>query len=261
MMRVRAANGRASFNWKGWVSLRKSLVATVLLAVVLIVIGSALAAPVRTSVVYDSTAKNGPPSNLVSAGPEAYAFASIGDTITLAGTSRKLTNVSVTLSSWGCVTGAWYSGDCSTPTGATFSQPITLTVKDTSDNVLASVTQTFNVPYRPSASPICADGRWYSPGLKTCFNGFASDVTFNLNVAVPSQVKYAISYNTSHYGPAPLGDTNACNSSSGGCPYDSLNVALNDRGPSIGSAAYDSVETVFGFPYTPAVQFKASNSS
>src|SRR5438067_3468686 len=92
------------------------------------------AAGVKSSVIYDSTAKNGPPSNLVSAGPEAYAFASIGDTITFAGTARKLSNVVVTLSSWGCVSGAWYSGDCSTPTGATFSEPITLTVADTSGN-------------------------------------------------------------------------------------------------------------------------------
>ena len=68
--------------------------------------------------IYDSTDKNGPPSNLVSGGPEAYAFASIGDTITFDGSARKLTNATVTLSSWGCVTGSWIGGYCSTPSGA-----------------------------------------------------------------------------------------------------------------------------------------------
>jgi hypothetical protein len=224
---------------------------------------AATAAGSKSSVIYDSTAKNGPPSNLVSAGPEAYAFASIGDTITFAGSARRLTNVVVTLSSWACVSGTWHSGDCSTPAGATCPQPITLTVSDTSGNVLTSVTQTFAVPYRPSASAKCGDGRWYSSGLKTCFNGYASDVTFNLpgNVTLPNRVEYAISYNTTHYGPSPVGEAASCFGTAAGCPYDSLNVALNDSAPSVGSADYDATETVFGSPYTPAVQFKAGSGS
>jgi hypothetical protein len=47
--------------------------------------------------------------------------------------------------------------------GATFSQPITLNIYDPSDTVNpnASATQTFAVPYRPSASIKCIGGRWY----------------------------------------------------------------------------------------------------
>ena len=54
---------------------------------------------------------------------------------TNAGGPRKLNNVTVTLSSWACVS------------------------------------------YRPSASSKCGGGRWYSSGLKQCFNSLADDVT------------------------------------------------------------------------------------
>ena len=242
---------------------RLTVLAALVVAALAVVAGSALAAGVKTSVIYDSTAKNGPPSNLPSYGAEAYAFSSIGDTITFADGPRKLTNATVTLSSWGCVSGTWTGGNCVTPTGATFAEPITLTLIDpATSTTLATVTQTFNIPYRPSASPKCDGanaGKWYASGLKTCFNGFANDVTFNLNsVTVPSSVTYAISYNTSGYGPAPLGYSNTCNSTTAGCPYDSLNVAVTSDLPSTGSAAY----TGFGGPfYTPAVQFKAGGGS
>jgi hypothetical protein len=245
---------------------RLAVLVALVVAAVVVVAGAAVAAGVKTSVIYDSTAKNGPPSNLVSAGPEAYAFTSIGDTITFAPGPRKLTNATVTLSSWGCVSGTWFGGDCSTPTGATFDQPITLTVTDSGGNVLASSTQTFAVPYRPSASPRCTGddaGKWYSSALKTCFNGYATDVTFNFsgNVTLPSTVTYAVSYNSTHFGPNPVGEGAACYGTSGGCPYDSLNVALNDTYPSVGTPGYDADETVFGSPYTPAVTFKAGGGS
>jgi len=85
------------------------------------------------------------------------------------------------MSSWACVQGHWATGDCYTPSGATFPEQIQLDVYDPSNlsTPIASSKQTFNIPYRPSASPKCGDGRWYSSGLKTCFNGYANDVTFN----------------------------------------------------------------------------------
>jgi len=173
---------------------------------------------------------------------------------------RKLTNVVVTLSSWACVSGAWTSGDCNTPAGSTFSQAVTLKIYSTdgwvSGTPLATSTQSFNVPYRPSASSICGDGRWYSGGAKSCFNGLASDVTFNFagNVTLPDTVVYSISYNSTHYGPSPIGEGAACYGTVAGCPYDSLNIALNNTpGTVLGYAYYWGV-----FPgYTPAVQFKA----
>jgi hypothetical protein len=222
------------------------------------------------SVIYDSTAKNGPPSNLASLGAEAYSFASLGDKVTFAAGPRKLSNVSVTLSSWACVQGTWTGGDCVTPTGATFSLPLTLTIYDeTGTTPLASSTQTFAVPYRPSASSKCGDGRWYSNGLKACFNGFADDVTFGFggNVTLPNTVVYQFSYNTSHHGPSPIGDGAACYGTAAGCPYDSLNIALNTST----SAGTDFVSgdvwqdgaatTIYDESLTPAVQFKASGGS
>lgn len=249
---------------------RLAVIAACALAALSVAVAVA-AAGNRTSVIYDSTAKNGPPSNLASLGAEAYAFASLGDKVTFAAGPRKLSNVTVTLSSWACVQGTWFGGDCVTPAGATFSLPLTLNIYDPSDlaDPIASATQTFAVPYRPSASGKCGDGRWYSNPLKTCFNGFANDVTFGFggNVTLPSSVVYELSYNTTHYGPSPIGEGATCFGTEAGCPYDSLNIALNTSV----SAGTDTVSgdvwqdgastTAYGSSYTPAVQFKASGGS
>jgi hypothetical protein len=48
-------------------------------------------------------------------------------------------------------------------------------------------------------------------------------------VSLPDTVVYGIAYNTSHYGPNPIGEADACYTSSGGCPYDSLNIGLEIR--------------------------------
>src|SRR5260370_545737 len=71
--------------------------------------------------------------------------------------------VTVLMSSWGCQTGHWTSGDCLTTLGATFSVPITLNVYavgagNAPGSKLITSTQTFNIPFRPSASPSCTGG-------------------------------------------------------------------------------------------------------
>jgi hypothetical protein len=251
--------------------MRRLAIAVAVVAAVAISAGTALAAGTKTSVIYDSSAKSGPPSNLPSAGPEAYAFWKMFERIDFVAGPRKLSNVTVTLSSWACVSGAWYSDDCSTPAGATFPQAVTLEIydarawQDTGGNTppIASSTQTFNIPYRPSASPQCTGGnagKWYSAGTKTCFNGLANDVTFNFGstITLPNSVVYAISYNTTHYGPSPVGEGAACFGTPAGCPYDALNIALNNTPNTVlGYAYYWGV-----FPgYTPAVQFKAAGGS
>src|SRR5438034_11328060 len=86
----------------------------------LVASASAIAGGVKASVIYNSTVPNGPASNVPSIGPEAYAFNQLGNEVTFAGSARHLTSVTVGLSSWACYSGAWYSGDCSTPSGATF---------------------------------------------------------------------------------------------------------------------------------------------
>ena len=75
-----------------------------------------------------------------------------------------------------------------------FSHPITFTIYENNGgnlgNVVASRTQTFNIPFRPSADNDCSGGRWEaSPG--NCFNGLAERITFDFssqNVTLPDSV-------------------------------------------------------------------------
>jgi hypothetical protein len=207
-------------------------------------------------VIYDSTVSP-LPGNLPSEGPEAYAFTEFGDEVTFAGNARMLKKVTLTLSSWGCQAGHWYTLDCVTSPGATFTVPITFNIYNPPASgwgtgaLIATKTHTFAVPYRPSADSRCTGGRWFKRG-QGCFNGLAHNVTFNFqHVELPNTVVYGITYNTSHYGPVPIGEGAACYTSSGGCPYDSLNIAL---GPlvKVGSKPYpDTVyqNTAYGSNY------------
>jgi len=244
--------------------MRRLVIAALVAVSVCVVAATAMAASGNgASVIYDSTTPNGSPTNQVSLGPEAYGFRTIGDEITFAGAARSLSNVTVTLSSWACQQGSWYGENCFTQPGATFSQPITLTIWDKDGrNQLAASTQTFDVPYRPSASPKCTGdyaGRWQTPS-KECKNGITDNVTFNFShVRLPKTVLYEISYNTSNYGPSPMHVPG---------PYDSLNVAITYERPSVGDTAegmlQDGMPGAPGSEFdtgTPAVQFKAGNAS
>jgi hypothetical protein len=177
------------------------------------------------------------PGNLVSLGFESSATNEFGNAVTFsAGTSRELSKVVITMSSWACAAGNWSAHTCSTPEDATFSQQITLNIYSPSiDGVnpgakIASITKTFNIDYRPSASTLCTDknaGKWYDDSSKTCFNGLAQNITFKLDkVKVLGGAIFGISYNTSHYGYAPIGQSAPCYATTAGCGYDSLNVAL-----------------------------------
>jgi hypothetical protein len=201
-------------------------------------------------VIYDSTVSP-LPGNLPSVGAEAYAFNELGDAVTFGGTSRRLVSVTVTLSSWGCESGHWYSGDCSTTPGAKFAVPITLKIYDAGNPspgaVIAAQTQIFEVPYRPSADDTnCIDddaGKWFDAAHHTCFNGLAANVTFNFALsAVPNSVVYGIVYNTTHFGPNPIGEAATCFTGPGGCPYDSLNIAL---APAVTFGSKDFADTVY----------------
>jgi hypothetical protein len=191
------------------------------------------ATPSLGQVVYDSTV-NPLPGNLPSVGGEAYAFSEVGDAVTFAGTARSPKDVTVTLSSWGCESGNWYTATCVTTPGATFNVDITFNIYSAgSPNpgaLLATRTQTFAVPYRPSSDNInCTGGRWKDAVSGNCYNGLANNITFDFsaqNVVLPNSVVYGVVYNTTHYGPQPVGESAACFTSSGGCGYDSMNVAL-----------------------------------
>jgi hypothetical protein len=166
-------------------------------------------------VIYDSTVSP-QPGNLPSEGAEAYAFNQFGDGISFAGTARRSKSVTVTMSSWACQSGNWYSGNCVTAPGATFSIPITLNIYNagspTPGSLIATKTQTLSIPYRPSADNTnCTGpnaGKWYHAASATCFNGLANNIAFDLtslNLVLPNSVVYGIVYNTTSYGPSPIG--------------------------------------------------------
>jgi hypothetical protein len=216
---------------------------------------AASAGAVAPTVVYDNI-PSPQPGNVPSVAYEANGISEWGGQIQLAGTQRQNPTITVLMSSWGCVSGHWYSNDCSTPAGSTFSEPITLNVYNVGSggsvgSLLATTTQTFNIPYRPSASPSCGDGRW-SNGT-SCFNGFGTQITFNplAGVTLPNKVIVSVAYNTSHYGYAPYGEATTCYTSAGGCGYDSLNVGTNGA-PTTGSDPQPDdayLNDVYGYEY------------
>jgi hypothetical protein len=215
-----------------------------------------------SKVVYDSIPAQ-LPGNLASWSFEATQTSQFGDQVTLAGSARTLTSVTVTMSSWGCESGNWYNDNCATTPGNTFSVPITFNVYNVGvdgtsvGTQLATVTQSFNIPYRPSASSKCTGaqlGEWYD-GKQGCFNGLANNITFTgfSSVLLPNTVIFGVAFNTSDYGAVPQ-RPQPCNDpilSPQGCGYDSLNVALSQHvGP--GSRPYtnsDYLSSTYGGEY------------
>jgi hypothetical protein len=208
------------------------------------------------------------PGNFPSVGAEATNFSEFGDAITLAGTQRHLNTVVVTMSSWACQIGAWNTGDCASAPKSTFSQDVTLNIYDSPANasgvvlpgaLIETMTATFNIPYRPSANvQKCnasnnALGEWYdknatdSDPADRCRNGKATNITFNLkaqHLTLPDSVVFGVSYDTTHDGPDPIGESASCFGTASGCPYDSLNIALNDGpAPAVGAQTFPG--TVF----------------
>jgi len=212
----------------------RSLAAGLLAAVAVLATtaASASAAKIPHSVLYTSTAPG--VGNIPSVGVEAYSFNQIGDEVLLRRVA-KIKSVAVQLSSWACQSGAWNTGDCVTTPGATFTTPITLnlykasstdavTGETTPGALIATVTRTFTIPYRPSASSHCTGaqaGEWFKNG-QGCFNGLAHTIGFTLTglkTKLPTDVVWGVSYNSDNSGPEPLGGS--------GAPEDSLNVGLS----------------------------------
>jgi hypothetical protein len=149
-----------------------------------------------------------------------------------------------------------------TTAGTTFSEPITLNVYSVGANnavggLLATDTQTFNIPYRPSASDpsvysaqgcTVSGGQWYDATDNACYNGFANNITFSFsgqNVVLPSNVIYGVVYNTSDYGPSPYGESTACFTTVAGCGYDSLNVGLSQDPTNVSVGSDPNPGTVY----------------
>jgi len=180
------------------------------------------------------------PGNVVSWGFEATSTSEFGDYARFAGNKRSLQKVTVVMSSWGCESGAaGAGGNCVTTPGATFNHDITLNLYTNPGggqvgSEITSKTQTFAIPYRPSADPSCSNGGWLD-GNGTCYNGLATTITFTFSgVTLPASVIYGIAYNTTSHGYDPIGQSAPCFSEPGGCGYDSLNVSAASTTPRVG---------------------------
>lgn len=242
------------------------LIAVVAAAVPVAAVGAAAAAsdsaaPAASNVLYNSTVTLSRVGNLPSVGGEAYAFAEFGNQVTLT-RAAKAGSVVVTLSSWACQAGTWFDDDCATAAGAKFTEPITLNIYDAPTATtpptivpgarILSVTKTFSIPYRPSASATkctgSSAGAWFDKPLGACFDGLATNITFNLTslkLSLPKNLVFGIAYNTSDYGYAPYGDSTACHSTSEGCPYNSLNIGLAQDPTNLSRGADPNPGTIF----------------
>ncbi len=202
------------------------------------------------AVVYDNIATP-QPGNVPSEAFEATSTSEWGGQVQLAGTERKEPKVTVLMSSWGCQNGG--NATCQTAPGATFTHTITLNLyavqPDQSPGaLLASKTGVFAIPYRPSADLVhCSGGPWYDAASGNCYNGYATPISFNFagdGVTLPDNVIVTVVYNTSNHGYAPMG-AQPCQTQSGGCGYDSLNVGAQTAGPVVGSIPSDLIDDTY----------------
>jgi hypothetical protein len=192
-------------------------------------------------------------SHISSVGFECCTTKEFGDGLVFTTSGGRLDTVAVILQSWGCQNGNWYSDNCLTTPGSNFEEPITANVYAVTTSpsgspapgqLLATQTDDFYIPYRPSANnQKCYGQPYYTGGFlgpvdKKCDEGLSVKVTFNFkraDVVVPSQAIVTLAYNTSHAGYNPYGQDTTCYYSSGGCGYDALNVSANGNGGFVGS--------------------------
>jgi len=152
--------------------------------------------------------------NYPSLGYQATQTAEFGNKITLAGSTRLATAATLTMSSW-----AKKSDWPTVGTATTFDHDITLNIYaagtgNTVGALIGTKTQTFSILYRPESFG---------------FNGIAQNITFDLsslNLNYPDTFIYGLAYNTQTWGANPTGV---------GGPYNSLNYAVIDSAPTVGT--------------------------
>ena len=198
------------------------------------------------------------PGNIQSFGFECCQLSEVGGQIGFPpSTPRRNPTVEVMMSTWACEKGFWGDNTCQSG-GSTFPEEVTLSVYEVGGGnavgtKIGRTTQTFNMPYRPTASTKCttgeAKGGWYSKKGKTCFHGKLFPIKFSLTGvnALPSpkstfvlpseKAIISVAYNTSNSGYVPKGTQGCSSPNPPGCGYDSLNVALreNPSAPSVGT--------------------------
>ena len=178
------------------------------------------------------------------------------------GKGGTLQSMTVDFQSYGCSeSGHWYTGTndpCDTTNGETFTIPGGITahiyaVDTTTGEVGAEIAHsTINpeIPYRPSANsdsgPLGCNGGGVPPQIEDdsrflneyghCVFSKSVPLTFDsftINTdnypsghtfAAGEQVIWTVSFNTTHAGFNPIGESASCFSTDQGCGYDSLNV-------------------------------------
>jgi hypothetical protein len=199
--------------------MRAVKLAAMLLTVAAVALGGITAAADASLVVY----KNTPftlPKGFPSLGYECCQVAQFGGQVEFAGVARESPVVKVWLMSWACE----QESPCKTRKGKAFRWPITLKIYEVGEGgepgpLLAQITRTFRIPYRPTPNPECPmtpEGQGWG---KECIFGVKDRISFSLPHAVlPNKAILAIAYNTESYGEEPTGKPG---------PEDSLNVAIN----------------------------------
>lgn len=202
------------------------------------VLGVAGATAAGTPSVYNAIPKTLPP-NVASVGFEATSTSEFGDYVHLGGANRLLKTVTVTMSDWALAT------DYPSLPAAGWTHPITVNIygshlgaNGVPDQLIATTTQTINVPWRPPADPTCAGGTAWRASDGNCYNGLAFNAAFDFSsqgVTLPDDVIVGIAYNTADYGAAPIHAPG---------PYNSLNVGVpSGQTASVGSD--DNADNVF----------------
>ncbi len=158
------------------------------------------------------------PDSLPAEGFQAASAAEFGGAIHLAGSERNNPLVNVVFDSYGCESGT--GALCQTTPGSAFSLPITLNIHSLNVDgsvgaLVTSYTNTFEIPYRPSADPSCTGGQvgYYRGSDDACHASIADDIAFDLGgqrVTLPSDSVVSLALNTTLYGYQPQGTQFPC---------------------------------------------------
>ncbi|HME03638.1 MAG TPA: hypothetical protein VKG38_11500 [Solirubrobacteraceae bacterium] len=180
-----------------------------------------VAGAASAQLVYKNVPTPRPKAGFPALGFESDSVAEFGGEVEFAGTARENPTVTVYMESYACQTGS--GAACTSTPGATFPVPITLSIYQVGSYGAPAdqLTQTFNIPYRPSASADCPlELPEHVKGYgKLCAFAKTAKIKFKLlGATLPARAVLAVAYNTENYGKEPTGV---------GGPYNSLNVAVN----------------------------------
>src|SRR5664280_1299919 len=147
------------------------------------------------------------PGSVPSLGFEATSTSEFGGQVSFAPGATKGTSVTVAMDTWACQFGSATDGSCGTTAGAKFEEPVKLSIyavgaENTVGSLLFTTSNTFKMPYRPSANNVkCAlgesKGGWYDAAEHACHHGKLFKIKFTIGrVPLPHTVIISVAYNT-----------------------------------------------------------------